>query len=218
MVSAVRSSRSCRVLRNAPYVDNNCVENGVMLRGDLHKMFDRFFWSVHPTTRVVVVFVPIPELMAYHGMKVARTPQGFPQGKIWQWHWEQCVIRCMRAAAEGNPEDKYYDNEPAAETIAIVTHQMADLDITGPTCGSPGLSVVAHSDSINGGMIDKPDMDGTQVLDLVVCYEDTDMVGPPAAATTRGTDEDKATNSADSSDTDSTASSRPASPADEASP
>ncbi|KAA8912118.1 hypothetical protein FN846DRAFT_773514 [Sphaerosporella brunnea] len=121
MVSAVRSSRSSRVLRNAPYVDNNCVENGVMLRADLHKMFDRFFWSVHPSTRVVVAFVPIPELMAYHGMKVDRSPPGFPPGKIWQWHWEQSVIRCLRAAAEGNPEDKYYDNEPAVETIATVT-------------------------------------------------------------------------------------------------
>ncbi|KAA8912515.1 hypothetical protein FN846DRAFT_769855, partial [Sphaerosporella brunnea] len=100
MVSAVRASRSERVLRNAPYVDNNCVENGVMLRADLHKMFDRFFWSVHPTTRVVVVFVPIPEMMEYHGMKVDRKPRGFPPAKIWQWHWEQCVIRCLRAAAE----------------------------------------------------------------------------------------------------------------------
>ncbi|KAA8895575.1 hypothetical protein FN846DRAFT_911607 [Sphaerosporella brunnea] len=106
--------------------------------------------------------------MAYHGFKVDRSPLGFSPGKIWQWHWEQCVIRRLRAAAEGNPEDKYYDNEPPVETIATVTHPMADLDITGATPGNAGVSVVA----INGVTMDNPLMTETH-------NEDIEMAAPP---------------------------------------
>ncbi|KAA8896227.1 hypothetical protein FN846DRAFT_764514, partial [Sphaerosporella brunnea] len=107
MAATVRYSRNrWKMAQTGKFIDNNCVENGVMLRADLHRMFDRFFWSIHPKTKIVVVFVPIPEMMQYHGMKVNAKQRRFPPMKILQWHWDQCVVRCMRAGA-GNPEDEY---------------------------------------------------------------------------------------------------------------
>ncbi|KAA8898471.1 hypothetical protein FN846DRAFT_991558 [Sphaerosporella brunnea] len=133
MVTAVRASRyKCKMAQSDTYTDNNCVENGVLLRADLHRMFDRFFWSVNPKTNIVVVFVPIVELVQFHGMKVNSKQQGFPPRKVWQWHWEQCVVRCLRAGA-GNPEDEYYDRKEAEAPVAVVTEKMQDMELSDPT-------------------------------------------------------------------------------------
>ncbi|KAA8895413.1 hypothetical protein FN846DRAFT_785127 [Sphaerosporella brunnea] len=119
MAATVRfSPNRCKMDQTEKYINNNCVENGIMLRGDLHSMFDRFFWSIHPKTKVVVVFVPIPEMMQFHGMKVNATQRGFPPMKILQCHWDQCVVRRLRAGA-GNPEDEYYDRQEAEATAAV---------------------------------------------------------------------------------------------------
>ncbi|KAA8894068.1 hypothetical protein FN846DRAFT_1001765 [Sphaerosporella brunnea] len=97
MAATVRFSRNrCKMAKTEKYIDNNCVENGIMLRADLHRMFDRFFWSIYPKTKVVVVFVPILEMMQLHGMKVKAKQGGFPPMKICQWHWDQCVVRCIQ--------------------------------------------------------------------------------------------------------------------------
>ncbi|KAA8912622.1 hypothetical protein FN846DRAFT_760134, partial [Sphaerosporella brunnea] len=99
-VAGIRKSR--RLLRiGYAAIDQNVLENGIMLRADLHIMFDRFFWSVNPKTWRVVVFIPVAELVSFHGRKINRGDTNqFPPEPIWRWHWEQCVLRCLRAEGE----------------------------------------------------------------------------------------------------------------------
>jgi len=97
-------------------IDVNVPENGLLLRHDLHIAFDRFFWSIHPTQLRIIVFVNIPYLLPFHGRFLfpdgARVPHFFPTEAILRWHWQQCLLRRLKAAAE-HPEDKYYLEENA---------------------------------------------------------------------------------------------------------
>ncbi|KAA8895631.1 hypothetical protein FN846DRAFT_762528, partial [Sphaerosporella brunnea] len=117
IVADIRMSR--RKLRiECGKIDQNALENGVMLRADLHCMFDRFFWGVHPKTWRVVVFIPVPELVSFHGRRITRrVSKQFPPEPVWLWHWQQCVLRCFRAGGE-LPETKYYD-PPQGEALRV---------------------------------------------------------------------------------------------------
>ncbi|KAA8914374.1 hypothetical protein FN846DRAFT_1009382 [Sphaerosporella brunnea] len=175
MVTAVRASRyKCKMAQSDTYTDNNCVENRVMLRADLHRTFDLFFWSVNPKTNIVVVFVPIPELMQFHGMKVNSKQRGFPPRKVWQWHWEQCVVRCLRAGA-GNPEDEYYDKKEAEAAVAVVTDKMQDMQLSAPTATRQDVesAVVAVTTLMADLEMGKPSSDLT---DGLVTYQAVDSI------------------------------------------
>ncbi|KAA8912644.1 hypothetical protein FN846DRAFT_903400 [Sphaerosporella brunnea] len=99
-------------------VDQKAVENGIMLRQDLHSMFDRFFWGVHPRSMRVVVFVAVEELMPFHGMVLRpRTRIGWPPKALWNWQWQQCVVRRLRGQGE-LPGCKYY-HSPAPHAVVV---------------------------------------------------------------------------------------------------
>jgi len=115
MQKSVKEARSKQLLATSPRIhkriDINTPENGLLLRQDLHIAFDRFFWSIHPTQLRVVVFVHIPYLLPFHGRLLFpdghRVPAFFPTEKILRWHWQQCVLRRLKAFSE-HPEGKYY--------------------------------------------------------------------------------------------------------------
>jgi len=62
------------------------------------------------------VFVNIPYLLPFHGRlhfpSGAPAPHYFPTEAILCWHWQQCLLCRLKAAAE-HPEDKYYPEENA---------------------------------------------------------------------------------------------------------
>ncbi|KAA8905887.1 hypothetical protein FN846DRAFT_1021655 [Sphaerosporella brunnea] len=111
----------------AALITQNCAENGIMLRSDMRCMFDYFFWSVHPKTLTVVVFVDVPELHAFHGKKLTpETLIGFPPREVWEWHWNQAVVRSLKKRAER-------DNKPEpADGVNLATSAPAN-----PAMGVP---------------------------------------------------------------------------------
>ncbi|KAA8898305.1 hypothetical protein FN846DRAFT_910135 [Sphaerosporella brunnea] len=119
--TAIRQQRSLLQSPDAHgAIDLNATENGIMLREDLHTMFDRFFWGVHPRSMRVVVFVAVPELTWMHGMVIEprkRTTVGWPPKAVWEWHWQQCVIRSLRGQGE-LPEFKYYGS-PTPDAVPV---------------------------------------------------------------------------------------------------
>ncbi|KAA8902647.1 hypothetical protein FN846DRAFT_908455 [Sphaerosporella brunnea] len=103
----------------------NAVENGIMLRQELHSMLYRFFWGVHARSMRLVVFVAVQELIPFHGM-VLRPRQriGWPLKAVWNWQWQQCVVRWLRGQGELS-EFKYYDSDAYH---AVVVSDEADMD------------------------------------------------------------------------------------------
>jgi len=49
---------------------NNDVSNGLLLRSDLHTLFDQYKWSIEPSTSRVVVKNDISNLSQYNGKKI----------------------------------------------------------------------------------------------------------------------------------------------------
>lgn len=79
-----------------PYLDGetNAVSNGLLLRADIHTIFDLYLLSVDPETRRVVVSPKLErtEYGVLHGVPLPDTATGFPTaGKLsLEWHRSMC--------------------------------------------------------------------------------------------------------------------------------
>jgi hypothetical protein len=86
----------------------NVIENGLLLRADLHKMFDLHLFSIAPNTRTVRLS---PELMrseyaCFHGVTLRRTsdPTTAPLSGALRHHEERCGW--INAGPDGEPLDE----------------------------------------------------------------------------------------------------------------
>ncbi|KAI0549006.1 hypothetical protein F4679DRAFT_596165 [Xylaria curta] len=68
-------------------------ENGILLRKDLHELFDARLFSIHPKTFVIRVFVPYDILTGFNG-KEATLPRGIDTEAL-RHHYEICCIENM---------------------------------------------------------------------------------------------------------------------------
>ncbi|KAK6525827.1 hypothetical protein TWF281_010870 [Arthrobotrys megalospora] len=71
--------------------------NGLLLRADIHEMFDRRAIAIHPVTFRIRLFAPMPVAMEYHGREVEwRVP---PDRAALAHHYHQCVIENVAAGS-----------------------------------------------------------------------------------------------------------------------
>ncbi|KAA8896327.1 hypothetical protein FN846DRAFT_910765 [Sphaerosporella brunnea] len=111
----------------ATKVDVNAVENGVILRSDLHALFDAWLWTVDPYSKTIRQLVPLPALTA--GAAILVSPRQFPPPEIWNWHYNQCVLRMLRAGAYAPDDEHDYEDGEKAQLFAAANEELSD-DIT----------------------------------------------------------------------------------------
>jgi hypothetical protein len=100
-------------------IDPNVVENGLLLRKDVHALFDRFFWSIDTEINPwrFVAFVANKGLALYHGKPVQKSAKRFANKLVLEWHFQQCVLRMLRGSA--GPEMTYYQDFGPKETVTV---------------------------------------------------------------------------------------------------
>ncbi|KAF3213422.1 hypothetical protein TWF679_005239 [Orbilia oligospora] len=75
------------VFENFPF---NGPGNGLLLRADIHDMFDQRMVAIHPVTSRIRLFSPMPVAMEYHGQVVEW--EVIPDRAALAHHYTQCVI------------------------------------------------------------------------------------------------------------------------------
>ncbi|KAF3907460.1 hypothetical protein ABW21_db0209416 [Orbilia brochopaga] len=70
--------------------------NGIVLRADLHAVFDRRMIAIHPNTGIIRVFLPLPATIKYHGKK-SNINLELVDIEALKFHWRQCVIENVAA-------------------------------------------------------------------------------------------------------------------------
>ncbi|KAF2967492.1 hypothetical protein GQX73_g6123 [Xylaria multiplex] len=75
-------------------------ENSILLRKDLHELFDARLFSIHPKTFVIRVFVPYDVLTGFNGKKAILSSD--IDTEALRHHYEMCCIENMAAKAEPN--------------------------------------------------------------------------------------------------------------------
>ncbi|EGX46312.1 hypothetical protein AOL_s00110g136 [Orbilia oligospora ATCC 24927] len=69
--------------------------NGLLLRADIHDMFDRRMIAIHPITFQIRLFAPMSVAMEYHGKVIEW--ETIPDRAALAYHYSQCVIENVAA-------------------------------------------------------------------------------------------------------------------------
>ncbi|KAG4444160.1 hypothetical protein IFR05_000389 [Cadophora sp. M221] len=80
----------------------NSSQNGLLLRSDIHQLFDMYFISINPDDNYkIVCFAPDSEGIAgkYFDQRPLDDPQR-PADQLLRWHFRQAVLTNMRGAGE----------------------------------------------------------------------------------------------------------------------
>ncbi|KAK6336568.1 hypothetical protein TWF696_002117 [Orbilia brochopaga] len=77
------------------------VSNGLLLRSDIHEMFDRRLIAIHPVTHKVRLFAAMPSVIQYHGNIIQWEGSSKPSFEALSFHYEQCVLENVGAHATG---------------------------------------------------------------------------------------------------------------------
>ncbi|KAK3360743.1 hypothetical protein B0T25DRAFT_133143 [Lasiosphaeria hispida] len=73
--------------------------NSLLLLRHLHDLFDARFFSIHPETKRIRIFVPYDVLKPYHGLPAYLDSRGIPDKRALGQHWDICCIENMIAAS-----------------------------------------------------------------------------------------------------------------------
>lgn len=77
--------------------------NSLLLLSHLHDLFDARFFSIHPETKRIRIFVPYDVLKPYHGLPAHFDSRGVPDKRALGQHWDLCCIENMIAASPSAP-------------------------------------------------------------------------------------------------------------------
>ena len=73
--------------------------NSLLLLRHLHDLFDARFFSIHPETKRIRIFVPYDVLKPYHSLSARFDSRGVPDKRALGQHWDICCIENMIAAS-----------------------------------------------------------------------------------------------------------------------
>jgi len=77
--------------------------NSLLLLRHLHDLFDARFFSIHPDTKRIRVFIPYDVLMPYQGKLAQFDSRGVPDKRALGQHWDICCMENMLAASPSVP-------------------------------------------------------------------------------------------------------------------
>jgi len=94
----------------------NSVQNGLLLRSDMHHLFDLYDISINPDDNYkVVAFQPVEENIAgKHLNRELFTRPDAPVDNLLRWHFRQAVLANMRGAGEPHFE---HDFPPGSDIV-----------------------------------------------------------------------------------------------------
>ncbi|KAK1749713.1 hypothetical protein QBC47DRAFT_418767 [Echria macrotheca] len=73
--------------------------NSLLLLRHFHDLFDARFFSIHPETKRIRIFVPYDVLKPYHGLRAQFDSRGVPDKRALGQHWDICCMENMMAAS-----------------------------------------------------------------------------------------------------------------------
>jgi hypothetical protein len=79
---------------------------------------------VQQYTNSIRQLVPLPAPTA--GAAILASPRQFPPRKIWKWHYEQCVLRMLRAGAYAPDDEHDYEDGEKAQLLAAAEQELND--------------------------------------------------------------------------------------------
>ncbi|OXV09932.1 hypothetical protein Egran_02305 [Elaphomyces granulatus] len=97
----------------------NSVQNGILLRTDIHQLFDSFAIAINPDDDYKVIsFVPHYSFVSgiHIGPELLRHPER-PVEQLFRWHFRQAVLANMKGAGEPVLE---HDFPPGSDMIGEV--------------------------------------------------------------------------------------------------
>ncbi|KAK6498070.1 hypothetical protein TWF506_004312 [Arthrobotrys conoides] len=99
--------------------------NGLLLRADIHEMFDRRMIAIHPFTFKIRLFAPMSVAMEYHG-KVVEWDK-IPDRAALAYHYSQCVME--NVAAELNIVSKSVVPENWKQAVSTISQSDRRLQL-----------------------------------------------------------------------------------------
>ncbi|OCK73002.1 hypothetical protein K432DRAFT_314066 [Lepidopterella palustris CBS 459.81] len=99
----------------------NSVQNGLLLRSDIHELFDSYDLSINPDDNYkIILFMPDSEgLSGKHlDQRFLNDPQR-PVDQLLRWHFRQAVLANMRGAGEPMFE---HDFPPGSDMVGDILH------------------------------------------------------------------------------------------------
>ncbi|KAJ6257900.1 hypothetical protein Dda_7690 [Drechslerella dactyloides] len=90
-------SGSSETRREYSITSRGLSKNGIVLRADVHDIFDKRLIAIHPVTFKVRVFAPMAIVAPYHGQTVDWGPRGPPGKEALAYHYQQTVLENVGA-------------------------------------------------------------------------------------------------------------------------
>ncbi|KAK6526923.1 hypothetical protein TWF281_010119 [Arthrobotrys megalospora] len=137
--------------------------NGILLRADIHAVFDRRLLAIHPVTKRIRVFGPLEHALEFHGL-VADFGEAELDKTALKWHWRQCVLE--------NTGALYVDTFSASGAVdwkVAIDNIFQSDPLFQPPTGNPQLEGGKEGKSVGG-------MDGNWDDDDISAYGDDDRV------------------------------------------
>ncbi|KAF3916981.1 hypothetical protein ABW21_db0200206 [Orbilia brochopaga] len=116
--------------------------NGLLLRADLHAVFDKRLIGIHPVDLKIRVFAPMKAYIGLHGKQAYIPKDADIDRKALRWHWMQCIIENFSAHSfheQQEARQRCYSNL-VDKVEALSTNALR----TGPWGGFPNS--IAHVD------------------------------------------------------------------------
>ncbi|KAK3941364.1 HNH endonuclease-domain-containing protein [Diplogelasinospora grovesii] len=97
----------------------NSVQNGLLLRGDMHALFDHYYFSINPDNGYKIVFFQTDHNDIYGTFLDSRLlddPRR-PRDELLRWHFRQAVLSNMRGIGEPDLEQDFPPGSDMMGTI-----------------------------------------------------------------------------------------------------
>ncbi|KAK5995631.1 hypothetical protein PT974_04045 [Cladobotryum mycophilum] len=152
------------------------VSNGILLLSHLHELFDGRWFSIHPDTHRIRVFVPYDVIEEYHGRK-AKIPSHVSRAALWH-HYDMCCIENMGAKAplpepqqatesgRSTPRTSYSINSGSVDSVPSLPYRRSrDTGNSSQARGDPSKRQHSASAQDNIEEYDDDDDDDDEELD-----------------------------------------------------